>query len=94
MTAFNVGDRVKFLGVDADAQDRKNQQITGVEGYWPNLKPGAIGTINEVVTEGGYDDNTRLFVVFEGCECPLDEFSRMLGMPVGWPVLRSEVEAA
>lgn len=83
-----VGDRVKFLGVDASSEERQEAEVTGTEGAWAMLQPGAIGTVNSVVP--GHEN--RLFVNFEGVAMPLDGIALLLGQPTGWPVLASEVE--
>lgn len=93
---YSVGDRVKFVGIDVNAADRKTQDIDGTQGEWPNLTAGAVGTVNDVVPsdEGGDPNNARLFVVFDGIPCATDSMAFLLGMPAGWPVLASEVERA
>lgn len=94
MTTFNVGDRVKFTGIDATAQDRKDQDIDGTQGAWPDLTVGAVGTITETASGSTKQpENNRLFVKFDGIPCPMDDLSFILGMPEGWPVLTSEVES-
>ena len=93
---ISAGDRVKFLGVDAEAQDRKDQGITGTEGVWPLLSPGAVGTVSAVVPaeeSDGDPNNLRLFVQFDEVPDADSGLAALLGMPSGWPVLSSEVEA-
>lgn len=90
---YKIGDRVRFLGVNTGAPERVESDVTGVEGAWSLLKPGAIGTVNEVLPLDETDSSERLFVNFEGVGMPFDDFALLLGMPTGWPILASEVEA-
>lgn len=90
---YKIGDRVRFIGVNAGAPERVEQEITGTEGAWPSLAVGAIGTVNEVVDPVEGDSSEKLFVNFEGYGMPFDDFAVLIGMPTGWPVLGSEVEA-
>lgn len=78
--SYKVGDRVRWTG--------GGERTVG--GAWDLLTVGALGTVEDFATDEPNED--RLFVVFDDAPMPFALEAMLLGQPVGWPILASELE--
>lgn len=83
-----VGDRVRFIGLDADTRRALGAGEGG--GAWELLKAGSVGTVEALAPKAGGND--RFFFIADDVEMPYATLSTIIGMPTGWPLLGTEVE--